>query len=224
MSKLFDTLEQIRSNESRPLHPPPAKAQTGHSQKRTGILALFVVLSTVAAAFVYFDDLVDLGKRMVSPSVNESVAIRSAIDSPLPAISSKTSVSTTNSKSSQPFSPEVTDADSSLSSRSLRNWQQSLQKTTLSQSERANLLNNIGSYYIVRKQHWKGLAYIDKALAIEPENVTFMVNFAVALAELGMEELAGRYFDNARLIDPANPSLKKNMKLLKQAGLMTTLQ
>jgi tetratricopeptide (TPR) repeat protein len=218
MSKLFDTLEQIRSNESRSLHSVPETAQTRQLKVRKKILAVVLVLCGIATGLFYFGDISIINQSGLF-SKPEPAEKKSALNSSLPTISQQPPIADDSKNSNIPLSSDYTKAGK-INSRSLQAWKKALQKHSLSKSDRAKTLNNIGSYYIFNNQHWKGLAYLDKALAIEPDNPIFLINFGIALAELGMIDLSIQYFQHARQIAPDNPALIKNLNLLKETDLM----
>ncbi len=218
MSKLFDTLEQIRSNEGRSLHSVPETAQNRQSGARKKILAVILVLCGIATGLFYFGDISIINQSGLFPRP-EPTGKKSALNIPRPTISQLPPIAAGRKNSNIPLSADYTKAEK-INSQSLQAWQKALQEHSLSKSDKAKILNNIGSYYIFNQQHWKGLAYLDRALAIEPDNPIFLINFGVALAELGMMDLSIQYLQHARQVAPDNQALIKNLDLMKKTGLM----
>lgn len=185
MSKLFDTLEQIKRNESAQI----SGSASGKYPKKSGKAGinktfLVVILLAVVSGTVYFLPPGFLGKNRQSAdkdylagpgAIPPSAAVRS-VARPAPA-------------------PNVSDKD-------------------------INGLNDTGFRYVVNNDHWRGIFVFSTILDRYPDTIEPMINLGVSLAELGLVEPAKRYLRQAASLDRNHPGLRKNIDILKKAGIV----
>lgn len=81
-------------------------------------------------------------------------------------------------------------------------------------------LNDTGVALIQKNQHWQGIYYLEQARKQQPERAEALINMAVALAELGLRAPAKRVFSEAHALAPNNPLLRTNLELLEQADFL----
>lgn len=219
MSKLFNTLEKIRNNEAvRPTTGGQRKERSGLSKKT--VLTIAAVLGALLAmGLLYF--------------IRPPAGLMTQLDPPAdrltgpeqstPAHSGpKRQIPVSGYPEGQPTVGGQTDEQTYLSSpATLKNMQEKLARATdLPADSRAVLLNNIAAYHIYNQQYWKGLYFLEKAMAEAPVSVEPLINYAVALTEMGLYGVAGNYLKQAYLLDPSHPALLKNTALLKQSHIM----
>lgn len=78
-------------------------------------------------------------------------------------------------------------------------------------------LNDTGIELVEKNQHWQGIYFFEQARKHQPERVEALINMAVAAAELGLRAPAKRLFSDAHALAPNHPLLRKNLDLLGQA-------
>lgn len=78
-------------------------------------------------------------------------------------------------------------------------------------------LNDTGIDLVEKNQHWQGIYFFEQARNQQPERVEALINMAVAAAELGLRAPAKRLFTEAHALVPNHPLLRKNLDLLGQA-------
>lgn len=79
-------------------------------------------------------------------------------------------------------------------------------------------LNDTGIELVEKNQHWQGISFFEQARRHQPERVEALINMAVAAAELGLRAPAKRLFSEAHALAPNHPLLRKNLDLLGQAN------
>jgi len=213
LSKLFDTLEQIRENESyRPPESAVTKLTNTDPPKKRPLRAL--IMFACIAGLVGYIFLSDVRNSIFPPAGKKDAATITEQAAPVP------SVDVGPGRSLQ-AGPVAESGQSVLyTSDSLAVWQKELQSSEILPERKSVLLNNIGAYYIFHQHYWKGLSFLDEALHIQPRSVEMLVNYAVALAELNLMGAAGVYLEKAFQIDPENPALKRNLALLQGARIV----
>jgi len=212
LSKLFDTLEQIRENEAQqPSRPSGKSTQADGRSKRRVVVAgsLFLVVISLILLF----RLIDFSSFVSHPSPatpgGETKSGDSTQASPAAVLTSPGML--TGSDTGQNYS--ITAAD-------LQRWQTALQDEKLPIAEQEGLLNNIAVYYINNQQHWQGLSFLDRALQLRADSAEALINYAVALTELGLYGVAADYFERAYRANPAHPALIRNIALLRQHDIL----
>lgn len=81
-------------------------------------------------------------------------------------------------------------------------------------------LNDAGLALIQENQHWQGIYSLEQARKQQPQRPEALINMAVALAELGLRAPAKRLFSEAHALAPNHPLLRKNLELLVQANFL----
>lgn len=192
MSKLYNTLEKIRTGEkgvfSEKKAAPAAGIKLTANTSRIRRIIVLGVSAALALALVLFYAVVKdkETKPPASPATNIAPAVTSAPVDQLGKQPQASGVSPTPS-------PSGTDTD--LYRR----------------------LNDTGIALIQENQYWQGIYYLEQARKQQPSRPEALINMAVALAELGLRAPAKRLFSEAHALAPTHPLLRKNLDLLGQA-------
>lgn len=197
MSKLYNTLEKIRRNES----GPPAAAEREIKPGATGqdspirikplpvIVSLLVLGVVTAATLFYFDGMPGQQLRQMAKTTTPT---------PIPTLPA------------QPSQPPL--PGKKLSSGP----PVELPYETVAQ---AAPLNEVGVRHIEEQDYWKGIYYLQRASKLEPADPAPLINMAVGLAELGLIAPAKRLFAEAFRLAPDNAGLQENIALMKRLEL-----
>lgn len=192
VSKLYNTLEKIRTGEQGGFHAKKSAPAKGFGQNvSVSRMRLVVLLGAFAmlALVVFFAW--PKHKDTKAPVTANAVAPRPAPGRP--ADSAPLAGATTTPP---PASPAGNNANL---------YQQ---------------LNDKGIALIQGNQYWRGMYYLEQAHKQQPERPEALINMAVALAELGLRAPAKRLFSQAHALAPNHPQLRKNLELLEQAGFL----
>ncbi|MCF6289432.1 MAG: tetratricopeptide repeat protein [Desulfobacterales bacterium] len=209
MSKLFDTLERIRENEESQHREPaaPAPGRRGPGRRR---LVLWAILCSAVAGLVLFVLITDFSS-LLKPGRHPTPA---APVEPAAAPAGPRQVATGQSGTTRAVNP--------VTRETRDQWRDKLADSDLTPEQRATLLNNIAAYYILDRQYWQGLSYLEQAIRLAPGAAEPLINYGVALTELGLYGVAIDYFERAGRINPDQPMLVKNIALLARNKIMGT--
>lgn len=214
MSKLFDTLEKIRRQET--YHVPKTAGGfqgqnlSGSNRKHkllTIVLIAGAVLVVAAAALVFRHFLhktsTDDTIKIITAS-EQSGKSSKTIPSPQATTKLPATDQVAHEKQAGHIQPPVLNT--------------STPKAVLS-SEQSTELNNLGAETIRAKQdYWKGLYLLNQAKEKDPTRIEPLINMAVALNELGLTGPANRYMAQAYAMNPRHPALQQNLDILARAG------
>ncbi len=203
MSKLFDTLERIRENEEAQPRRPAGQA-TRHTPPGRRRLVLWGIFCSAIAGLLLLILSTDFSLPL-KPD-NHPAPAKPAAAPAAPQVAAGR--------------PETTRAVNPLTRETRDQWQNKLTDTGLTPGQRATLLNNIAAYYILDRQYWRGLSYLDQTIRLAPEAAEPLINYGVALTELGLYGVAIDYFDRAYRLNPSHPMLVKNIALLARNEIM----
>ncbi len=218
MSKLFNTLEQIRQNESQSYTPlstiPDQNSADKWRWKRRTIIAVVSVLAVflLLVALPSFISLNQTGQKSQSKIAWLGNAFFSK-NPPTP----KSSVGVVRADTRTIPKSVQTIADQALN----------IGKKTASPSTiDPIMLNNQGAKTIQQQDYWKGIYLLNTAMENTPDQVEPIINLAVALTEIGLHGPAKRLFTKAKSINPKHPQLLENFKILANSGMFdeTALQ
>ncbi len=193
MSKLYNTLEKIRQQESGlpGKKAAPKAVKTPGDQFRVGravILAVIVsCLVGLAAAGTYY--LRDKGLIMAIKSALQTLSQTQ----PSPV----TTASQAPTKTTKPKPP------------------QKVRRTTLD----AEQLNALAVQHIKKQDYWQGILYLDQARKQNPQEPAHLLNMAVALSEMGLTFPAKRLLSEARTMAPENQQVLKTIALFTDLGI-----
>ncbi len=216
MSKLYNTLEQIRRHEM----PVIADDSTVSGNSRIGLQRNRKIIGTlviiVGAAVLLYLNLPALSKYLPdSFNANSKQTAITAVPSQEP-----TSLIQDNGIDySLPLNEQQSMTASSKPLEGL-NSQNSQTRNNSVKNQNFVSLVNIGVEQIRKFEYWKGLHALNEARKLDPERIEPVINMAVALAELGFYELAIHYLGEASIINPNHPRLKENLSILADAGLI----
>lgn len=194
MSRLFDTLEQIRRNETynaaRHAKKQDGLVNSGKKISRTGILVAIALVAFAGAVLINLQTI----EKFFSVSLSQTAADRNdtGLQSPQTAIPV------------QPVDPAII-AESHRQTSGKKNFA---------------ALNNAGVEKIRKEEYWPGIHALQKALHQHPERIEIHINLGVALAELGLYGAANEHFSKAYDIDPRHPVLLENLAILHDRGLL----
>lgn len=198
MSKLYNTLQQIRRNETYGVQNKngvspggPAKGK-GRQKAGVGLLLAACVALIIYLALPFFNKPTG---HSDSASVNQSVPVvqHPEFQSQIAKTSIPAQTSSVDAGTAAQSAPSAKDLAS---------------------------LNNTGVKYVQKQDHWKGLYYLKKALEIKPQRIEPLINTAVALTELGLYGPAAHYFNEAYKLDPDHSGLRENIAVIAQANIM----
>ncbi len=222
MSKLFDTLEQIRKNEAaKASGPNTIPVSKSKKKKLTPRTISFIVIPIFLGVVIY------VSLPYLSAIVQQNISrlpkqeqSRTTIE-PVPKVETKAATpskpqTVATAKQAKPNTPPTTPAKSSPVSAS-KPASKSQANSTLQQFVS---FNNKGTELISNNQYWEGIRYLNKAAELQPKSVEPLINIGVALSELGLYGPALRYFKKALEIDPNNQTTLDNITLLTEAGLL----
>lgn len=206
MSKLFDTLEQIRENEEAAPRKtaPKSTREPRKGGPRPAVVVFVVLVGILCVTLLYVDFSIFQGQ-------------------PPPPDSQVTSASR------EPSQPGPTAPDSaphpvadisSTPAATPDTWQEILAAPSIDPGQKAILLNNIATRHIQEQEYWKGISILEHALKLSPDSPEILINYGVALTELDILEVAALYFEEAYRINPGHPALIRNIAILKQNTLM----
>ena len=203
MSRLYNTLEKIRTGEPGGLSKKKSAPATGiglqaGTSKKRWIVLLGASALLVLALIVFFSG--PKRKDAKPPVTADSVATDAAAPARIPALPAEPAPQTVDSKAMPPAPPIPPAASPSVTGADL--YQQ---------------LNDTGIALIQENQHWRGIYYLEQARKQQPERPEALINMAVALAELGLRAPAKRLFSEAHALAPNHPLLRQNLDLLGQA-------
>lgn len=233
MSKLFDTLEKIRENEAyQPQDHADKNGQPSILPKRSifiGIcLALVIIIAVISLSDLHFksgpgsqaEKKAELPPASAVVKKETAPAVKNAELPPASAVVEKEAAPAVNAADIKPaVSVNSTEKSRIYTPATLQQWENELAGAADS-AGRIILLNNIATYYIYHQQYWKGLTFLDRGLAMQPRSSELLINYAVALTEMGLYGAAAKYYEKAYDIDPAHPALAENLEIIKQAKIM----
>lgn len=203
MSKLYNTLEKIRTGEQGVFsNSKSASAKgLGSNAKKSGkrriiLLGSAGVLVLVLVVFLVFSQ----RKDAKPPATGET----------------RTADSVTQPGTTDQFASPVSRTDDSqiLAPTSPASPTAFLTGTA---DDLYRQLNDTGIDLVEKNQHWQGIYFFEQARKHQPERVEALINMAVAAAELGLRAPAKRLFIQAHALAPNHPLLRKNLDLLGQA-------
>ena len=206
MSKLFETLEQIRRNEAAAKKPaasapvaPSAKEPSRQPKKPLRRLAPLLLIAALAAGLALWQRpaliaLFHRGPGLTAKGPGQQVTLpaqeRTVPPPALPADTVKTAAPAAEVPAQPAGSPEFV------------------------------RLNNQAADLASRGQYWPAIGLLNQAIKLEPKRPEPLINMGVALAELGLYGPAVRYLRQAQAIAPDNVKLQENLELLARAGFL----
>ncbi len=196
MSKLYNTLQQIKRNETYTVQQQSAVSpdgdRGGKGRLKFGVGLLFVA---VVAIIIY----------LVIPYVNKPTGISDSA-SVNKSIPGALQTADSQSQTKVPIQTSSVDVGSST--------------LNAPSSQDLTSLNNTAVKYIQQQDHWRGLYYLKQAMGIKPQRIEPIINTAVVLTELGLYGPAAHYFNEAYKLDPEHSDLRKNLAIIAQANVM----
>jgi len=202
VSKLFDTLEKIRSQEKerlareRPAAFGGRKRRVSSSKRPLAILLVFLLLAAAVGALVL------LPERATSPFFDQTRRIGRDLVASLSAFREQPAVQKPRTPVRQP--PPVKPDASSPS-------------VALDPMIR---LNNAGVDLLKNNDHWRAVLYFERASKADPASWVPLFNQAVALYELGLSGPAQTLLDRAlERGGRDHPLVRRNLAVLAENGL-----
>ena len=207
MSKLYNTLEKIRTGEqvgSAKKKSAPAKGIGLHAEtstKRRIVLGASALLALALVVFFSGPKHKDAKPPVTADAVSApAVATDAAAPARIPNHPAEPAPHADAPQTTPPAPPVSRTASPNATGNDL--YQQ---------------LNDTGIALIQENQHWRGIYYLEQARKQQPERPEALINMAVALAELGLRAPAKRLFSEAHSLAPNHPLLRQNLALLVQA-------
>jgi tetratricopeptide (TPR) repeat protein len=205
VSKLFNTLEQIRRQET--YQVPPTKDTSGGNKKDVwiGKRSLGILMITACSAIVLY-----LSMPLVMQYMQTGVSIIPGRAAPGEKIDTQTTTAA--------HKPEATNP-----SRAGGNQDPAKNRTPSGSAKERQFITLIdqGAEHVQKLDYWKGIYFFDQARQLFPQRVEPLINTGVALSELGLNDIALRYFKQAAELNPNHPMLKANLEVLANAGIET---
>lgn len=221
MSKLFDTLEQIRKNESPQANGPKEAPVSRQKKKRINTRTVSIILIPVLLGVgIYFSlpHISDFIQQTLTRDTQQKQSKASPAETQRAPV-----VPSTPAKSQVANVPEQTKpANQTLAEKTsaVDAGKTALSTQTSTAFQQFVFYNNKGTDLISNEQYWEGISYLDKAAKLQPNRVEPLINIGVALAELGLYGPASRYLKKALTVDPNHQKALENIKLLTEAGLL----
>lgn len=204
MSKLYNTLEKIRTGEQVVFSKKKSASAKGFGPNADKAgkwrIILLCTAGMVVLALVVF--LVFPQRKDAKPPITGETVTADAV---APA-----------GTSSQPAAPDSLD-DNPQKMATGPNASLTASPTG-TDSDIYRQLNDTGIDLVEKNQHWQGIYFFEQARKHQPERVEALINLAVAAAELGLRAPAKRLFIQAHALAPNHPLLRKNLDLLGQAN------
>jgi tetratricopeptide (TPR) repeat protein len=194
VSKLFNTLEQIRRNEDIAVAGPATLSSAKpkfHWRKGQGAGVIILILGLIVLGYL-------LAPRSTSLKP-EGMLTRQDIGSTVNNRQTETIAEAGNTQPADPAPPPTIEAGT--------------------EQEFIALVNR-GTEYIEKGNYWQALYILDKAQQMQPQRLEPLLNAVVALVDLGLYELAVDYLDRAEGINPNDPLIKENRIILTRAGIL----
>jgi tetratricopeptide (TPR) repeat protein len=198
MSKLFDTLNKIQTNET--YTPTPGGLQSPPRKKGNRIIVVLVVLA-VTAVVVF-------------------LALQNMNTFKLPQIAEKQPASTPVAANQAISTSDRNDSPKQVYIQGVQGGPETITPVSDDILARMVQLNNQGVRLMARSDHWQGIYYFNKAHTLSPQSVEPIINMAVALMELGLTAPANRFFQEAITLDPNNGRLKDNLAMAARLGVL----
>ncbi|MDA8164691.1 MAG: hypothetical protein M0017_06645 [Desulfobacteraceae bacterium] len=202
MSKLFDTLEQIRRHEtfrfrrrSFPLPGPSSKGQAGRKQ---ALAALLVAAVALAAGSWLLRDF----RLPRLPHLPIAALIRSTSGLSRPLTAERPRVAAQGLPLPPRFRPPLAGPATSLAEQQFLT------------------LNNKGVEAAHQGDSWRAVYFFTKASGLQPGRPEPFINLGVVLLKLDLPDAARRAFEQAYAAAPNDPRLRENLELLAEAGLL----
>ncbi|MFC1524407.1 hypothetical protein ACFL6N_06410 [Thermodesulfobacteriota bacterium] len=190
MSKVFNTLEQIRKNEQDQV--PDTSDNTG--SKKGSSKRLTTVIASCLAVTVLILIVFTVIPYLKQPAQDQHDNTAASAPQDLPQQNLK---------------------DPSTDAKHKKTADQKAQPSRV-----FNQSLRLGSTAVQKQNYWKGIYLLEKAARENPNSVEPIINLGVALSELGLHGPAARFFSQASGIAPDNPKLRKNLTILADAGLL----
>jgi tetratricopeptide (TPR) repeat protein len=221
VSKLFDTLEQIRKNES-PQANGSKKAPVSRTKKKR--------INTRTISIILIPALLGMGIYFSLPHI--SGFIQQNLTRVKQQKQLKTSPAETQKATVEPSAPaksqvakvpeQIKPANQTLAQKTpaVDAVKPKLSTQTSTAFQQFVFYNNKGTDLIANEQYWEGISYLDKSAKLQPNRVEPLINIGVALAELGLYGPASRYLKKALEVDPNHRKAIENIQLLTEAGLL----
>jgi tetratricopeptide (TPR) repeat protein len=199
MSKLFDTLEKIQTNET--FSPTPGVGITPSAKPKGNKIVITLVALAVCAVGLFF-------------------VLQSIETFKLPGITTKQSAHISIPTATQVLPAETTSKHSAFKVQKIQPVTKPVKPIAKELLHQMTTFNNQGVRLIAKSEYWQGIYYFNKAHALSPQSIEPLVNMAVALMELGLTAPANRFFHEALTLDPNNPKLRDNLALAAQTGTL----
>ncbi len=217
MSKLYSTLEKIRTGEQGGLFekkPAPVKGLGRNAEKsrKEKIFLLVASVLLVLSLIVFLSG----PKRTDTKPPTGAVTTDAVIAPAVPAKTVATSVPAPTQTPDHPVEP-APEADKSPKLPPAPPVSLTTSPIGTGGNDLYLQLNDTGLALIQENQHWRGIYYLEQAHKLQPERPEALINMAVALAELGLRAPAQRLFSEAHALAPNHPLLRQNLELLQQA-------
>lgn len=207
MSKLYSTLEKIRTGEQGGLSgkksaPVKGFGRNADKSKKQRIFLLGAAALLALSLIVFFTGpkRTDTKPPVTAPA--ETVATNAPAPARIPDHPAEPAPQADASQNLPP-APSVSLATSPIA--------------TGGGNDLYRQLNDTGLALIQENQHWRGIYSLEQAHKLQPERPEALINMAVALAELGLRAPAQRLFSEAHALAPNHPLLRQNLELLRQA-------
>ncbi|MBU0728103.1 MAG: tetratricopeptide repeat protein [Proteobacteria bacterium] len=191
MSKLFNTLEKIRKNETYHVSSELKIAPVSRSSKKRRTIAFIAVFSVFVISGTYLF----LSRQTLQNSSPKSKAPQ-------------------DQTTSSPAEQKV------ILSSPASTVPETIQSSPKKSTDETASLNNLGVDSIRRQKHWDGIYSLHAAVQADPQRIEPLINLGIALSELGLHGPAAKYFSQAYNISPKHPGLQKNLAILSNAGLL----
>lgn len=222
MSKLFDTLEQIRKNETPQHRELEGLTVSKLKKKRTTTRTVSIILIPALLGMgIYFSlpylsnlfqqNFTEHAKQQQSKSPSNESHQKPDKHS-VPAISPVASLPKQTKPAPKTLAKKITPLAVPV--------KPSLPQKTNSSLKQFVSYNNKGANLVSNEQYWEGISYLDKAARLQPNRPEPLINMGVALSELGLYGPASRYLKKALKIDPSQQKAIENIQLLTEAGLL----
>jgi tetratricopeptide (TPR) repeat protein len=200
VSKLFNTLEQIRRHETFRFHrhpfPAPRPAAKGQAGRRWVLATVLLLTMTVLAT----------GGRLLR-DFHLPTFSRPGMTAATPAPATPGPAKLPAAGHARPETPESRPHLAAPANGSPR--------------ERQLLaLNDKGVEAAGRGDYWQAVHFFKKASELQPGRPEPLINLGVVLIRLDLPVPARRAFEEAYAAAPADPRLRQNLEMLAAAGLL----
>ena len=78
--------------------------------------------------------------------------------------------------------------------------------------DKVTLLNDQGVALVLEKKYWQGMYLFHQAIELDSSRIEPLLNMAVTLAEVNLNQPSDRYFSLAESLDSEYPLLQKNRR------------